>query len=293
MGVGGEMNNLTTNWYKELIADLKKLAFEGIVKTKWAIGLRILEDNDKFGKPEYGSKRIENIAKDLRMGKSDLYACIQFAKRYRQEIPMKSENSTWEDIVHKELPSQKREPKQLAPLPKGKYRIIYADPPWDYWGGGYKNQSQHYDTMVWQDIYKIPISTIAADDCILFLWATFPALEQALEVMKGWGFRYSTAGFVWVKSTQDKKGFAFGCGYWTRANAELCLIGIKGSIERKDKGISQIIYEPTNEHSKKPEIVKDKIIQLVGDLPRIELFARKQTKGWDTWGNETTKFNDD
>jgi len=274
---------IVNNWYAELINDLKKLTFEGIVKTKHSIGKRIIQDELKFGKPEYGSKRIENLAKDLQASKGELYRCIQFAKQY--ELSDISDNLTWYEIEHKLLPEHK-ELKAIIPLPEGKYNIIYADPAWEYWGGGYKNQSQHYNVMDYKDMMKIPIQDISADNCILFMWATFPALEQALELIKAWEFKYSTVGFVWVKSNQDKTGFAFGCGYWTRANTEICLIATKGSIERKDASISQIIYEPKREHSRKPDVVRDKIIQLIGDLPRIELFARQKIEGWDSWGDE-------
>ena len=123
------------------------------------------------------------------------------------------------------------------------------------------------------------------------MWATSPAFPQALELLEAWGFSYSTIGFTWVKSKKDKTGFAFGCGYWTRANTEYCLIATRGSIKRQDASISQIIYEPKREHSRKPDIVRKKIIQLVGDLPRIELFAREQKDGFEVWGNETEKFN--
>ena len=107
-----------------------------------------------------------------------------------------------------------------------------------------------------------------------------------MDILRCWGFEYSTVGFVWVKSTKDKQGFAFGLGAWTRSNAEICVIARRGIIPRQDASISQIIYEPVGEHSAKPPIVREKIIQLVGDLPRIELFARNKTEGWDVWGNE-------
>jgi len=177
-------------------------------------------------------------------------------------------------------------------LPEGKYEIIYADPPWRYWEGGEKNQSQHYKTLEKEDIINYTddngkkISELSSENCILFLWATYPALKESIEVMEGWGFEYSTVGFVWVKSKKDGTGFAFGNGSWTRANTEICLIGTKGSIERKDKSISQIIYLPRGEHSEKPDIIRDKIVKLVGNLPRIELFGRKQAPGWNVWGNQ-------
>lgn len=277
---------INKDWYKELLNDLKKLEYTGIVLTKWNIGKRILEDFEKFGKPEYGSKRIENIAKDLETNRSDLFRCLQFAKKY-PELSHAVRQSSWHQIITKYLPEpQDSLPVPKIELPKGKYSIIYADPPWQYYEGGYKNQSQHYETLTVDKLSELSIENLAADDCILFLWVTFPILPEAISLMQQWGFEYSTVGFVWVKSKKDKTGFFFGLGNWTRANAELCLIGTKGSIVRQDASISQIIYEPIQEHSKKPDIVKDKIIKLVGDLPRIELFARQKTKGWDVWGNE-------
>ena len=280
-------NNLIkiNDWYSELINDLRKLEFIGIVLTKWNIGKRIIQDELKFNKPEYGSKRIENLAKDLNVGKTDLYQCIQFAELF-PEFSAVAENWSWEFIKRKKLPAPKLEKLETLPLPEGKYNIIYADPPWQYYEGGYKNQSQHYDTMTIEEICALPISELADDNCILFLWITSPVLPDAIKIIETWGFKYSTIGFVWVKSKKDKTGFAFGCGNWTRANAEYCLIGLKGNIERKDASISQIIYSPKEEHSKKPDMVRKKIIQLVGDLPRIELFARQKIEGWDSYGTE-------
>jgi len=184
----------------------------------------------------------------------------------------------------KEITGNVREP---LPLPqKGKYNIILADPPWQYYEGGFKNQSQHYSTMSLEDISNLPVGDLADDNCLLFLWTTFPMLDSFIDVLRCWGFEYSTVAFVWVKSNKAKDGFAFGLGNWTRSNAEICVLARRGSIERKDASISQIIYEPLEEHSKKPDIVRDKIVQLVGDLPRIELFARQKADGWNSWGNE-------
>ena len=285
---------IKTNWYKELLEDLRKLEYTGIVLTKWNIGKRILEDELKFSKPEYGTKRIENLAKDLKGSIGEIYACIKFAKKYT-EISDSVRKLSWREIEHKLLPEpkeksseklQEEEEKRQELKRKGKYQIIYADPPWSYFKGGYKNQSQHYDGMSIDEICNLPISDLSADNCILFLWVTFPILPEVFKVVEAWGFTYSTIGFNWVKSNKGGKGFFFGLGNWTRSNSELCLIATKGSIERKDASISQIIYEPIQEHSKKPDIVRKKIIQLVGDLPRIELFARQKVDGWDSWGNE-------
>ena len=173
------------------------------------------------------------------------------------------------------------------PLPlKGKYNIIYADPPWKYYEGGFKNQSQHYKTMDLEDICNLPVGELADDNCILFMWVTFPMLDNFIDVLRCWGFEYSTVGFVWVKKNKKIDTPFTGLGAWTRSNAEICVIGRRGSIERIDAGISQIIFSEIEEHSKKPDIIRDKIVQLVGDLPRIELFARQKTKGWEVWGSE-------
>jgi len=183
-------------------------------------------------------------------------------------------------------------------FPDKKYKIIYADPPWRYeFTKSYsRDAGKKYDDMYWKDIAKLPIRSIAEEDSILFMWATFPKLEEALEVMKSWGFTYRTTGFVWVKKYLSGKHW-IGMGFYTRSNAEPCLIGVKGKgCPQKDKSIRQIIEttipranqfdSKTYVHSKKPDIVRQKIIQLCGDLSRIELFARTKVHGWDTWGND-------
>ena len=167
-----------------------------------------------------------------------------------------------------------------------KYNIIYADPPWKYWEGGQKNQSLHYKTMTIKDICELPVKNIADTDCILFLWVTYPVLQECFKVIEAWGFEYSTAGFVWVKKNKIADTPFFGNGSWTRANSELCLIATKGSVLRLDASISQIIESPIEEHSKKPAVTRELITKLVGELPRIELFSRQTADGWDCWGNE-------
>lgn len=167
-----------------------------------------------------------------------------------------------------------------------KYNIIYADPAWQYFESGNKNQSLHYRTMTIEEICKLPVRDIADDGCILFLWVTFPILQECFKVMEAWGFEYSTCGFNWIKKNKTSDSNFFGCGSWTRANSELCLIATKGSVTRLDATISQIIETPIEEHSKKPIVTYELIERLVGKLPRIELFCRQPYEGWDCWGNE-------
>jgi site-specific DNA-methyltransferase (adenine-specific) len=174
-------------------------------------------------------------------------------------------------------------------LPNKKYNIIYADPPWSYgdklkhWGGG---ANSHYDTMKLSEIKEMNISEISEKNCILFLWATFPNLQEGLDVIKSWGFEYKTLGFSWIKTNKRNKKPFFGIGHYTKSNCEVCLIGVKGKPKIIDNSISSVLISPRENHSKKPDIVKKKIVSLCGDLPRIELFARNNTPGWDSWGND-------
>lgn len=174
---------------------------------------------------------------------------------------------------------------------QNKYNIIYADPAWSYknWsvkGAKWSSAINHYALMDKKTIQQLPIPAIADKDCILFLWVTFPCLEEGLELIKAWGFRYKTCGFCWIKQNKISDGLYVGMGYWTRANAEICLIATKGKIKRINKSVRQVIMSRIREHSRKPDEARQRIVDLVGDLPRIELFARQQFPGWDCWGNE-------
>lgn len=176
-----------------------------------------------------------------------------------------------------------------------RYQIIYADPPWEYKQSGSKKNSrgmakQHYQTMSTEDICALPVRNIATDNAIIFMWATFPNIAEAIKVIETWGFAYKTAAFVWVKQNKKSNSLFWGMGAYTRANAEVCLLGISKNTKAKDMiknhAVHQIVQSRIEYHSKKPDIVRDRILDLVGDLPRIELFARQETEGWDCWGNE-------
>ena len=178
----------------------------------------------------------------------------------------------------------------MIPFPDKKYSIIYADPAWSFKNyskkGEGRNPNQHYETMSIDDIKNLPVSKIADQNCVLFLWVVNHSLPLAFEVIERWGFEYKTMGFVWVKKNLKSDGFFTGLGYWTRGNPELCLLATKGKPSRISKSVKELVIEPRSSHSKKPNIIRDKIVELVGDVPRIELFARETTDGWDSWGNE-------
>jgi len=172
-----------------------------------------------------------------------------------------------------------------------KYQIIYADPPWAFNfqkrnGLSDEAKGKLYGTMTGRDICNLGIDLrpYLADDCILFLWVMNSELPLALNVIKDWGFTYKTVAFTWVKTT--KNTYHFGGGNWTRSNPELCLLATKGHIARKSASVRNLIVSPLREHSRKPDEVRNCIVDLVGDLPRIELFARQKVEGWDCWGNE-------
>lgn len=136
------------------------------------------------------------------------------------------------------------------------------------------------------EIKALPVGELADKNCALFMWLTFPCLYEALDVLKAWGFQYKTVAFVWVKQNRKSNGLFWGMGYWTRANAELCILATRGQPKRISPRVHQIIISHVEQHSKKPDEARDRIIALMGDIPRIELFARQATKGWDVWGNE-------
>ena len=137
-----------------------------------------------------------------------------------------------------------------------------------------------------EELCALPVAELAAPDSALFLWATFPQLPEALRLIRAWGFAYKTVAFVWLKQNRKSPGWFYGLGFWTRANAEVCLLATRGHPKRCAANVHQFIISPVQEHSRKPEEARDKIMALMGDLPRVELFARQSPPGWDVWGNE-------
>ncbi len=170
-----------------------------------------------------------------------------------------------------------------------KYKVIYADPPWHFRSyskkGEERNATQHYDCMSISDICNLPVSDLADDNCTLLMWAVDPMLPEALEVIKAWGFKYKTVGFTWAKQNKNDLGMFTGLGYWTRANPEMCLLATKGKPKRISKSVRQLVIDKRQEHSRKPDVIYDRIEQLL-DGPYVELFARRERKGWDSWGNQ-------
>ncbi len=179
-----------------------------------------------------------------------------------------------------------------------KYQIIYADPPWSY----YNDSNYHvgitttvgmrnlpYAALGSEAIKKIPVNKIVDDNAILFIWTTDYHLEKCLEVITAWGFKYKTVGFVWLKKNKQNKPVCFMGAYTMKSGIELCLLATRGeSIHKviKKHTVRALIESKREAHSQKPAEIRERIVKLMGDLPRIELFARQKVEGWDCWGNE-------
>lgn len=181
----------------------------------------------------------------------------------------------------------------------GRYQIVYADPPWRYQDKGCNGAAEgHYPTMSLEKICQLPVPKLAAPDAVLFLWATYPMIREALQVIEAWGFKYKSIAFQWVKTYQPKSDGSsqpfFGLGRWTRGNTEPCLLATRGKPKRVANDVGQLLLTPGDEllvspvtrHSAKPPETRERIVKLMGDLPRIELFARERPPGWAVWGRD-------
>ncbi len=204
-------------------------------------------------------------------------------------------------------------------FPDKKYHAIYADPPWTYRdkaNSGQRGAGHKYPCMTLSDLMQLPINQIADKDCVLFMWHVPPMPMEALKLVEAWGFKFSTMkGFTWIKLNKQfarvvKQYFAIGhdelmqmtdhnitrlmlsltkmgMGNFTRTNSEDCLIAVRGNgLKRINAGIKNTVFTPYTTHSQKPDEVRQGIVELIGDVPRIELFARQRVEGWDAWGNE-------
>lgn len=196
-------------------------------------------------------------------------------------------------------------------LARNKFGVILADPPWHFktyneqgrkrspdWKPFKGSPSIHYDTMSAEAIRALPVADLAAENCCLFLWISWPLLAEALALIEAWGFTYKTCAFSWVKAHagqvemfQNDNPVQIGMGYWTRSNNEVCLLAVRGRPKRVAKNVRQAIIEPRRQHSRKPDCVYGRIERLVAG-PYLELFARTTRPGWTSWGNETGKFKE-
>jgi len=172
-----------------------------------------------------------------------------------------------------------------------KYQIIYADPPWKtktfkQRKDGWLSRDLEYPTMTFTEICELPVKTLIDEDAILFLWCVESEIPRVAELMLAWGFTFKQVGFVWHKKAKTTDGQNSTFGSYTRRSTELCFLGTRGKYLVKSRAVEQFISEPKRRHSQKPDEIRSRIVKLVGDIPRLELFARQKTEGWDVWGNE-------
>lgn len=175
-----------------------------------------------------------------------------------------------------------------------KYSVILADPPWHFKTfsekGQGKSPSKHYNTMLQDELLELPVADFAADDCVLFMWATWPKIFDADLLMWKWGFKYSGLAWEWIKYNDKTEKFAFGTGYGTRKNLEPCLLARKGSPKLLSRSCRDILFSPAREHSRKPDVQYERIERMYQG-PYLELFARQRWPGWDVaFSNQADKF---
>ena len=182
-------------------------------------------------------------------------------------------------------------------FPNKKYSIIYVDPPWSYYNDS--NASPNcttvkgmrrppYNVLSSKEIINLPVKEITEDNCILFIWTTDYHMRKCMNVIEAWRFEYKTVGFAWQKKNKNNTPVCFTGKYTMKSGIELCLLATKGRNAHKlikNHKVRALINEQRSKHSEKPNEVRTRIVELLGDLPRIKLFARQQTEGWNTWGN--------
>ncbi len=185
-------------------------------------------------------------------------------------------------------------------LKRGHYGAILADPPWHYqvWSakGTGRSAEQHYGVMTPAELVALPVHELAAPDCVLFCWVTWPVLPQALSLIETWGFIYKTCAFDWMKADNTQPHFfeeqvsaQVGLGHWTRSNTEPCLLAARGKPKRLNADVRQGIIAPRRQHSRKPDGLHERIERLVTG-PYLELFARERRPGWECWGDQVGHF---
>lgn len=281
------------DWYQHLVTDCKAIVTERLYRSRqeviegWhEVGERIATDKN-YQKAAKGNMNLRRkLAEDIGTSIKTLYQAIQFYSKYPDlshacERFEEGKNISWYKITKKYLPSENGGTASPA-LPDGKYRVIYADPPWkygntmpDYMGV----QDNHYETMTVKEVCELPVKDMAGDNAVLFLWVTSPILEESFQVVNAWGFKYK-ASFVWDKVKHVM-------GHYNSVRHEILLVCTRGSCQPDIQKLFDSVYsEERTEHSTKPEYFREVIDTIYPNGKRIELFARSEHDNWNTWGNE-------
>lgn len=281
-------------WYAALVEECRAIMTEAVFNSRWALvegyhtlGERIVTETNFDRQAAYGKKIAQGLAQSLGVSERTVNYAIQFYEKYPSldTIP-EGKNISWNKIVTKYLPAPR--PAEALPLPAGRYGVIYADPPWEYEEHGvsvssdYGNATRHYQTMTVPELCALPVRSIAADNCTLFVWVTSPKLNQIWPIIEAWGFEYKTS-FVW-----DKLKHNFG--YYNSVRHELLLVGGRGKSTPEVKKLFDSVQaiERSPKHSEKPGEFRTIIETLYPSANKIELFSREQHAGWEQWGDEVS-----
>jgi N6-adenosine-specific RNA methylase IME4 len=281
------MNELITqDWYQNLIEDCKDIITEAVFTSRWALvegywslGKRLREDSN------FSTKLLQDLAVTLNTSERTLWYALQAYDKYPEldKVP-EGKNITWNKLITKYLPAAP-ENKITLELPKGEYDVIYADPPWRY---EFSKDSaddieNKYQTLSLQDICEMKVP--AAENAVLYLWTTAPKLQEALEVIKAWGFEYKS-NMVWDKQS-------LGMGYWFRGQHELLLVAIKGPFSPPEESlrIPSVYSEKKTKHSRKPQIIYEWLEKWFPNRKYLELFSRHQFSPlWTVYGDQLDSY---
>ncbi len=291
------MNEIANQeWYQNLVDDCQAIITEAVFTSRWALvegywqlGRRIRDDKlaQEFSK---GNKTfVQDLARNLNTSERTLYYAIQAYDKFPvlEEIP-EGKNISWNKLITLYLPEPKKE--KTPELPKGKYQVIYADPPWDYdvdlSSGATREPENNYPTMTLEELVEFgnKVKEVSNKDCILFMWITAPKLNWMMDVLNAWGFDYKT-NLIWDKVRPNM-------GHYSSVRHEILVIAGKGRCAPTCDGktIQSIdsvqSIEKSARHSEKPIEFYGIIEKLYPDFKKIELFARNKHQGWSTWGNE-------
>ena len=293
----------TQEWYKHLVDQCKAIIIERtfrsrieIVEGKHELGELICTDKNFKKLPGSKDANLKELFDNIGIGRSDGYYCVQFYEKYPKLSTLvdrlEKQEVVWYKIRDIYLPAPKVNKAEIE-YPKGKYQIIYCDPPWDYGNTQFIQAEKgikgkitsaaelHYPVMSVEELKNMKVADLADENCLLFMWSSSPHLEFAIQIINAWGFEYKTIAFVWDKQKLNPSAY-------TMSQVEICLVAKKGSIPepRGKRNIRQFISEERREHSQKPIEARKRIEQMFPTQKKIELFAREKPKGWDVFGNE-------
>jgi N6-adenosine-specific RNA methylase IME4 len=263
-----------------LDAEVDRAEGEGL-RARWEFGRDLL--GQRVGK-KLPAGLLDELAERTGKSRAELKKRVQFAERFPDEAALGNaviQWGSWHAIVNEALPDQREltpVPDEPAPLPDGTFRVVVADPPWQYGNKATRGAAEdHYATMTIEELCALDVESHLADDAHLYLWVTNGFLREGFDVMAAWGFDYKTC-LTWVKPQM-------GMGNYFRSSTEHVLFGLRGSLKTQDRSLMNWFEAPRGRHSAKPDLFYD-IVEKASPGPYFEMFARRRRLGWAGWGNE-------